>query len=61
VGAYQDAALTSLKWLENLGDDLELDPIPFALKVMTRSGRLDMERLRERDPEFVAAVEAYTG
>ena len=59
VAAYQEAALTSLKWLENLGDDLKLDPIPFALKVMTRSGRLDMERLRARDPAFVASVEAF--
>jgi 2-polyprenyl-6-methoxyphenol hydroxylase-like FAD-dependent oxidoreductase len=59
VESYQDAALTSLKWLEDLGADLQLAPIPFALKVMTRSGRLDMERLRQRDPAFVAAVEAH--
>jgi hypothetical protein len=38
---------------------MDLDPIPFAYDYMTRGGRIDHEKLRERDPEFIAAYEAY--
>lgn len=57
VDAIQDAALESLRWFENMGADFHLDPLPFAYKLMTRSGRIDKERLRLRDPLFVDAYE----
>jgi anthraniloyl-CoA monooxygenase len=39
---------------------MHLDPMLFAFKVMTRSGRVDFENLKKRDPEFVAAYERAT-
>ena len=57
VEEYQDAAYESLQLFENLKDYMHLDPIPFAYKLMTRSGKVDRENLRRRDPEFVAKYE----
>jgi hypothetical protein len=44
-----------------MGDDFALDPIVFAYRLMTRSGRLDKEKLRRRDHAFVAAYERVVG
>jgi hypothetical protein len=44
-----------------MGDDFALDPIVFAYRLMTRSGRLDKEKLRRRDHAFVAAYERAVG
>lgn len=52
VDEYQDAAYESLLFFENLKDYMHLDPMPFAYKLMTRSGRIDDDKLRKRDPEF---------
>ena len=57
VDRYQDAAFESLRWFENMTDDLYMEPLAFAYKLMTRSGRIDREKLRKRDPDFVAAYE----
>ncbi len=59
VEALQDAAFSSLLMLENIRDDWHLDPLPFAYKMMTRSGRITHEKLKKRDPEFVADYEAW--
>jgi 2-polyprenyl-6-methoxyphenol hydroxylase-like FAD-dependent oxidoreductase len=59
VEAYQDAAYSSLVWFENARDDLALEPIPFAYRLMTRSDRINYEKLKKRDPEFVAAYDAW--
>jgi anthraniloyl-CoA monooxygenase len=59
VDEYQDAAYDSLLFFENLKDYMHLDPLPFAYKLMTRSGKVDAENLRRRDPDFVARYEAY--
>ena len=59
VEALQDAAFSSLLTLENIGEDWSLDPLPFAYKLMTRSGRITHEKLKKRDPEFVAAYDAW--
>ena len=61
VDGMQEAALESLRWFENMGDDFALDPIVFAYRLMTRSGRLDKEKLRRRDHAFVAAYERAVG
>ena len=58
VEQYQQAAMDSLQWFENMGDYVHLDPLPFAVEVMTRSKRVDFEKLRTRDPDFVARVVA---
>lgn len=57
IEAYQLAALESCIWFENMKNYLHLEPLPFAFELMTRSGRLDYESLRRRDPAFVAAYE----
>ncbi|MBI3269320.1 MAG: FAD-dependent monooxygenase [Planctomycetes bacterium] len=57
VDAYQEVAYGSLLWFERVKDLLHLDPIPFAYRLMTRSGKVDHENLRRRDPAFIEAYE----
>ena len=59
VEALQDAAFSSLLTLENIAEDWSLDPLPFAYKLMTRSGRITHEKLKKRDPEFALAYEEW--
>jgi len=54
---YQAAAYESMLWFENARDYLQLSPIELAYVLMTRSGRIDHETLRRRDPNFIAAYE----
>ncbi len=61
VEQYQQAALDSLRWFENMADYMHLDPLPFAVEAMTRSKRIDFEKLRQRDPMFVADYERWVG
>jgi anthraniloyl-CoA monooxygenase len=61
VEQYQQAAMDSLRWFEQMGQYTHLDPIPFAVEAMTRSKRVDFDKLRQRDPEFVARVESWRG
>jgi anthraniloyl-CoA monooxygenase len=61
VDALQSAALESLHWFEHWSDEAELEPVAFAYRLMTRSGRIDREKLRRRDPSFVAAYEREVG
>lgn len=60
VEEYQRAARDSRLWFENVRDYLHLEPVVFAHSLMTRSGKIDMESLRRRDPAFVAEYEAAT-
>jgi anthraniloyl-CoA monooxygenase len=48
----------SLEWFESAGRYLEMDPLPFAFGLLTRSLRVTHENLARRDPAFVAAVDA---
>jgi PPOX class probable F420-dependent enzyme len=59
VDALQDAAMDSLLWLEDVGADIELDPLPFAYRLMTRSNRVSHRRLREQDPVFLQRYEDW--
>ncbi len=61
VDALQAAAVESLHFFENWADDAALEPVAFAYKLMTRSGRIDREKLRRRDPDFVAEYERTIG
>ena len=44
-------------WYEEARDYMHLAPIELAYVLMTRSGKVDRESLRKRDPEFVATYE----
>jgi anthraniloyl-CoA monooxygenase len=57
IEEYQAAAHDSMVWFENARDYMHLTPIELAYLLMTRSGRVDREALRRRDPEFVANYE----
>ena len=54
VEAYQAAAWSSLLWFENMASRMHLAPIELAHELMTRSGKIDDEALRQRDPAFAA-------
>ncbi|MEK6407909.1 MAG: FAD-dependent monooxygenase, partial [Acidobacteriota bacterium] len=59
VDEYQDAAYSSLLSFETAEKEMHLDPIPLAYKLMTRSKKIDYERLKQRDPEFIAAYDNW--
>jgi 2-polyprenyl-6-methoxyphenol hydroxylase-like FAD-dependent oxidoreductase len=52
------AADSSAQWYERFADRLDLDAVDFAMSYITRSGRIDLERLRRLSPKFVAEYEA---
>ena len=43
----------SATWYENFGAHMKLAPADFAMSYITRSGRIDIERLRKLSPGFV--------
>jgi len=53
IEKYQQAALESLGWFEQIDAAIELDLIPFAFQVMTRSSQVDIRSLKLQDPAFV--------
>jgi anthraniloyl-CoA monooxygenase len=57
VDELQRAAHSSLTWFENAQERMGLTPLDLAYELMTRSRRIDIEKLRRRDPTFVAAYE----
>jgi anthraniloyl-CoA monooxygenase len=57
IEEYQAAAFESMVWFENAREYMHLTPIELAYELMTRSGKVDRESLRRRDPEFVSAYE----
>ena len=50
-------AMASAAWYENFAQHMELAPADFAMSYITRSGRVDLERLRNLSPQFVARYE----
>ena len=54
---YQLAAGESMVWFENAAHYIDLPPIELAHSVMTRSGRVSLDDLKTRDPEFVRELE----
>jgi 2-polyprenyl-6-methoxyphenol hydroxylase-like FAD-dependent oxidoreductase len=52
------AANASAAWYERFAEHMALAPMDFAMSYITRSGRVDLERLRRSSPSFVAAYEA---
>lgn len=57
IEEYQAAAHESMVWFEKAREYTHLPPVVLAYVLMTRSGRLDHETLRRRDPLFIAAYE----
>jgi 2-polyprenyl-6-methoxyphenol hydroxylase-like FAD-dependent oxidoreductase len=53
-----EAANASAEWYEHFAGHMRLAPLDFAMSYITRSGRVDLERLRRTSPEFVTAYEA---
>ena len=53
-----DAANTSALWYDSFAEKMAMAPLDFAFDYITRSGRVDMERLRLLAPQFAAAYEA---
>ena len=47
----------SAQWYEHFAEHMQLKPIDFAMSYITRSGRIDIERLRKLSPKFVARYE----
>lgn len=54
-----DAANTSSAWYEDFASKMDKPPLDFAFDYVTRSGRIDMDRLRKLSPEFMTEYEAY--
>jgi 2-polyprenyl-6-methoxyphenol hydroxylase-like FAD-dependent oxidoreductase len=54
------AASASAEWYERFAEHMTLPPMEFAMSYITRSGRVDRERLRRLSPGFVASYAAAT-
>ncbi|HKY06118.1 MAG TPA: FAD-dependent monooxygenase [Blastocatellia bacterium] len=59
VDRIQEAAESSLLLFENAKDEMDQAPMALAYKLMTRSKRIDYEKLRTRDPQFIAAYDEW--
>lgn len=57
IDEYQAAAYDSMRWFERARECMSLSPIELAYALMTRSGRVDNEALRRRDPQFMDRYE----
>ena len=47
----------SASWYEHFAEHMQFAPVDFAMSYITRSGRVDIERLRKLSPRFVAQFE----
>jgi anthraniloyl-CoA monooxygenase len=62
IERFQQAALESSRYFENVRRYASFDPLRFAFNLLTRSGRITHLELEKRDPAFVARVDgAFTG
>ena len=55
------APMAARAWYENFAEHMELAPADFAMSYITRSGRVDIERLRKLSPRFVERYERRSG
>ena len=55
------AANASAEWYENFGTHMALPPYDFAMSYLSRTGRMDIERIRKVAPKFVAEWEKRKG
>ncbi|MGD1884562.1 MAG: benzoate-CoA ligase family protein [Paracoccaceae bacterium] len=54
-----DAANTSALWYDSFEDHLDAHPLDFARSYLSRSGRMDAERMRKTAPKLAAQLEAH--
>jgi len=54
-------ANASAAWYENFAEHMQTAPMEFAMSYITRSGRIDIERLRKLSPRFVERYERECG
>ena len=47
----------SATWYEHFSEHMKLAPVEFAMSYITRSGRVDFDRLRAQSPRFVERLE----
>jgi 2-polyprenyl-6-methoxyphenol hydroxylase-like FAD-dependent oxidoreductase len=47
----------SAAWYERFAEHMQLAPVDFAMSYITRSGRIDLDRLRKLSPRFVERFE----
>ena len=47
----------SAAWYEQFAEHMQLAPVDFAMSYITRSGRIDLDRLRKISPRFVERFE----
>jgi 2-polyprenyl-6-methoxyphenol hydroxylase-like FAD-dependent oxidoreductase len=47
----------SATWYERFAEHMRLAPVDFAMSYITRSGRIDLDRLRKLSPRFVERFE----
>lgn len=55
------AANASAAWYESFGEHMRLPPYDFAMSYLSRTGRMDIERIRKVSPNFVAEWERQKG
>jgi anthraniloyl-CoA monooxygenase len=58
VERFQDAALESARYFENVRRYAGFEPVQFAFNLLTRSGRITHLELTRRDPAFIVAVDS---
>lgn len=58
VDKLATAATRSATWYDNFAEHLKLPAWDFAMNYISRSGRIDLDRLRAMSPRFVAGYEA---
>ncbi len=47
----------SMRWYEQMAEKMKLEPAAFAYDYLMRGGRLELETIRQRDPELAAEFE----
>jgi len=58
---FQESAIRSILWYENVADIFHLDPLAFAYSYFRRTGKMSHEDLRRMDPAFIARYEDVHG
>jgi 2-polyprenyl-6-methoxyphenol hydroxylase-like FAD-dependent oxidoreductase len=58
---FQESAVRSILWYENVAEIFHLDPLAFAYSYFRRTGKMSHEDLRRMDPAFIAHYEAAHG
>lgn len=59
IHEYQAAAFESMRWFESVPRVMNLSSMELAYSLMMRSGRVDHEELKKRDPQFVSRYEEW--